>query len=51
VLGYKRLVIIDLSQGGHQPMRSADGRYWMVFNGKIYNYLGRRAELREQAWY
>ena len=48
VLGYKRLAIIDLSQGGHQPMRSADGRYWMVFNGEIYNYVELGAELREQ---
>jgi asparagine synthetase B (glutamine-hydrolysing) len=47
-LGYKRLAIIDLSPGGHQPMRSADGRYWMVFNGEIYNYLELGAELREQ---
>src|SRR5215475_6352175 len=47
-LGYKRLAIIDLSQGGHQPMRSADGRYWMVFNGEIYNYVELAAELREQ---
>ena len=47
-LGYKRLAIIDLSQGGHQPMRSADGRYVMVFNGEIYNYVELGAELREQ---
>jgi asparagine synthase (glutamine-hydrolysing) len=47
-LGYKRLAIIDLSQRGHQPMRSADGRYWMVFNGEIYNYVELGAELREQ---
>jgi asparagine synthase (glutamine-hydrolysing) len=47
-LGYKRLAIIDLSQGGHQPMRSADGRYWMVFNGEIYNYVELGAELRDQ---
>jgi asparagine synthase (glutamine-hydrolysing) len=47
-LGYKRLAIIDLSQGGHQPMRSADGRYLMVFNGEIYNYVELGAELREQ---
>ena len=47
-LGFRRLAIIDLSQGGHQPMRSADERYWMVFNGEIYNYLELGAELREQ---
>jgi asparagine synthase (glutamine-hydrolysing) len=47
-LGFKRLAIIDLSQGGHQPMRSADGRYWMVFNGEIYNYVELGAELRDQ---
>ena len=47
-LGFRRLAIIDLSRGGHQPMRSADGRYWMVFNGEIYNYVELGAELREQ---
>ena len=47
-LGYKRLAIIDLSQAGHQPMRSADGRYWMVFNGEIYNYIELGRELQEQ---
>jgi asparagine synthase (glutamine-hydrolysing) len=38
-LGIKRLAIIDLSAGGRQPMRSADGRYCMVFNSEIYNYV------------
>ena len=47
-LGYKRLAIIDLSQAGHQPMRSSDGRYWMVFNGEIYNYIELGRELQEQ---
>src|SRR5215470_20182380 len=47
-LGFRRLSILDLSLAGHQPMRSADGRYWMVFNGEIYNYLELGAELQEQ---
>jgi asparagine synthase (glutamine-hydrolysing) len=47
-LGFKRLAIIDLSAGGHQPMRSADGRYCMVFNGEIYNYVEIGNELRSE---
>jgi asparagine synthase (glutamine-hydrolysing) len=48
VLGFKRLAIIDLSAGGHQPMRSADGRYCMVFNGEIYNYLELGQQLQKE---
>lgn len=45
-LGHRRLSIIDLSAAGHQPMCTPDGRYVVVFNGEIYNYLELREELK-----
>ena len=44
-LGFRRLAILDLSPQGHQPMRSASGRYLVTFNGEVYNYLDLRREL------
>ena len=40
-LGHRRLSIIDLSEKGRQPMESHDGKYVIVFNGEIYNYIGK----------
>ncbi|MDG9927956.1 MULTISPECIES: asparagine synthase (glutamine-hydrolyzing) [unclassified Pseudomonas] len=43
-LGHVRLAIID-PEHGKQPMTTEDGRYVVVFNGAIYNYLELRREL------
>jgi asparagine synthase (glutamine-hydrolysing) len=44
-LGHTRLSIIDLSNGGNQPMRSNNGRYFIIYNGEIYNYKELRKTL------
>jgi len=48
VLAHTRLAIVDLSEGGHQPMASADGRYVTVFNGEIYNHHDLRRDLESR---
>ncbi|MBN8670985.1 MAG: asparagine synthase (glutamine-hydrolyzing) [Chitinophagales bacterium] len=44
-LGHRRLSIIDLSEGGHQPMLNASGDIVIAFNGEIYNYKELKADL------
>ena len=44
-LGHRRLSILDLSKRGHQPMLEESGRYGIIFNGEIYNFLEIREEL------
>ena len=44
-LGHARLSIVDLSDTANQPMATEDGRYWIVFNGEVYNHADLRAQL------
>ena len=46
-LGFRRLSILDLSSAGHQPMRSASGRFVMTFTGEIYNHTDLRELLSD----
>ena len=45
-MGFRRLSVFDLSAAAHQPLVSADGRYVIVFNGAIFNFIELRAELQ-----
>lgn len=47
-LAFRRLAIVDLTPAGHQPMKSADGRWVIVFNGEIYNHLALRRQLEAE---
>ncbi len=46
-LGHRRLTIIDLSNAAKQPMSNVDQRYWLTFNGEIYNHRAIRQELQQ----
>jgi len=43
--GHTRLAVQDLSPAGRQPMSSQDGRWWITYNGEIYNHLQMRSQL------
>lgn len=49
-LGHRRLSIIDLSAAAHQPMCTPNRRYWIVYNGEIYNYLELKEELVKEGY-
>jgi asparagine synthase (glutamine-hydrolysing) len=47
-LGSRRLAILDLSERGHMPMTSPDGRYWITYNGEVFNFPELRTALESR---
>ncbi|CEG28278.1 asparagine synthase (glutamine-hydrolyzing) [Bacillus sp. B-jedd] len=45
--GFRRLSIIDL-ECGSQPLTYENERYWIIFNGEVYNYVELREELLKE---
>ena len=46
-LGHTRLSIIDLSKNGHQPMSDSSKRFWITYNGEIYNFKELQDDLKK----
>jgi asparagine synthase (glutamine-hydrolysing) len=49
-LGHRRLAIIDPTPRGAQPMSYADGRYWITYNGELYNFPELKTELERDGF-
>lgn len=49
-LGSRRLSVIDLSKRGHMPMGTPDNRYWITYNGEVYNFHELRRFLEGQGY-
>jgi asparagine synthase (glutamine-hydrolysing) len=49
-LVHTRLSIVDLSPRGHQPMRHPGGKWWLAYNGEIYNHGDLRDQLEESSF-
>jgi len=47
-LGHRRLAILDLTERAGQPMSTSDSRYWITYNGEVYNFLELRRELERK---
>ena len=50
-LAHSRLSILDISDAANQPMSDPSGRYWIVYNGEVYNFLELRKELESLGWH
>ena len=48
VLGHRRLAILDLDARANQPMKSPCGRFYLAFNGEIFNYVSLRKQLNSE---
>lgn len=48
--GFRRLSIIDL-ESGHQPLSYENSRYWIIFNGEVYNHVELRNELEQEGFH
>jgi asparagine synthase (glutamine-hydrolysing) len=49
-LVHTRLSIVDPSPAGHQPMELGDGRWWLTYNGEVFNHAELRDELGGRQW-
>ncbi len=49
-LGSRRLAILDLSERGRMPMGTPDGRFWITYNGEVYNFRDLRSRLEGGGW-
>jgi asparagine synthase (glutamine-hydrolysing) len=50
-LGHRRLSILDLTDAGKQPMSFANGRYWIIYNGEVFNFQEIRKELDAKGYH
>ena len=50
MFGHARLSILDISDSANQPMTDSTGRYWIVYNGEVYNFLELRKELETEGY-